>query len=162
MQDQSLPGALGPREGSAYQQRSHLVTIETGNTPMNKTLINLFSLSSRLFLAQLFIGAGMGKLNAIEGTVGYMTSADVPMAGLLVYLVLLTELGGGLLIAIGYQTRIIAFLLAGFTILSALIFHFNFGDQNQMIHFLKNIAIAGGFFSLVANGAGSWSVDGRK
>jgi putative oxidoreductase len=126
------------------------------------TIKNLFSLASRLFLALIFLVAGWGKLNAIDGTVGYMTSMGIPAAGVLIYLTILTEIGGGLLIAIGYQTRIVAFLMAGFTLLSALIFHFNFGDQMQAINFMKNIAIAGGFFSLVANGAGAWSLDGRK
>jgi len=126
------------------------------------TIKNLFSLASRLFLALIFLVAGWGKLNAIDGTVGYMTSMGIPAAGVLIYLTILTEIGGGLLIAIGYQTRIVAFLMAGFTLLSALIFHFNFGDQMQAINFMKNIAIAGGFFSLVANGAGAWSIDGRK
>jgi len=129
---------------------------------MNSTLTNLFSLASRLFLAFIFVMAGWGKLNGIDGTAGYMASSGIPLANVLVYLVILTELGGGILIAIGYQTRIIAFLMAGFTILSALVFHFNFGDQMQMINFMKNIAIAGGFLSLVANGAGAWSLDGRK
>jgi putative oxidoreductase len=129
---------------------------------MSPFLSNIFSLASRLFLAFIFVMAGWGKLNGIEGTAGYMASAGIPLAGVLVYLVILTELGGGILIAIGYQTRIIAFLMAGFTILSALIFHFNFGDQMQAINFMKNIAIAGGFFSLVANGAGAWSLDGRS
>jgi putative oxidoreductase len=126
------------------------------------TIKNLFSLASRLFLALIFLVAGWGKVNAIDGTVGYMTSMGIPAAGVLIYLTILTEIGGGLLIAIGYQTRIVAFLMAGFTLLSALIFHFNFGDQMQAINFMKNIAIAGGFFSLVANGAGAWSLDGRK
>jgi putative oxidoreductase len=126
------------------------------------TTKNLFSLASRLFLALIFLVAGWGKVNAIDGTVGYMTSMGIPAAGVLIYLTILTEIGGGLLIAIGYQTRIVAFLMAGFTLLSALIFHFNFGDQMQAINFMKNIAIAGGFFSLVANGAGAWSLDGRK
>ncbi|MCX8503036.1 MAG: DoxX family protein [Alphaproteobacteria bacterium] len=129
---------------------------------MNSTLTNLFSLASRLFLAFIFVMAGWGKLNGIDGTAGYMASSGIPLANVLVYLVILTELGGGILIAIGYQTRIVAFLMAGFTILSALVFHFNFGDQMQMINFMKNIAIAGGFLSLVANGAGAWSLDGRK
>lgn len=129
---------------------------------MNSTLTNLFSLASRLFLAFIFVMAGWGKLNGIDGTAGYMASAGIPLANVLVYLVILTELGGGILIAIGYHTRIVAFLMAGFTILSALIFHFNFSDQMQMINSMKNIAIAGGFLSLVANGAGAWSLDGRK
>lgn len=117
------------------------------------------SLLGRLLLVAIFIQAGYGKIGGYEGTVAYMAKAGVP--GALLPLVIAVELGGGLLIAIGWQTRIVAFLLAGFTALSALLFHNNFADRNQMIHFMKNVAITGGFLLLVANGAGAWSVDGR-
>jgi putative oxidoreductase len=80
---------------------------------------------------------------------------------MLLPLVILVELGVGLLVLIGWQTRLVALALAGFTILSTLIFHSNFADQGQSIHFMKNLAIAGGFLVLLANGAGSWSVDSR-
>ncbi len=76
--------------------------------------------------------------------------------------VILLELGGGLAVLLGWQTRISAFLLAGFCLLSALIFHANFGDQMQSILFLKNMAMAGGFLFLVAGGAGAWSLDARR
>lgn len=72
-----------------------------------------------------------------------------------------TEIGGGLAIALGWKTRIVAFLLAGFTLVSALIFHSHFADQNQMIHFWKNVAITGGFLQLVVHGAGPLSLDQR-
>ena len=72
------------------------------------------------------------------------------------------ELGGGILLAIGYRARVVSLLLAVFTVVAALIFHRNFGDQNQMIHFLKNIAIAGGLLQIAAFGAGSFSLDARR
>lgn len=126
----------------------------------NSTLGHAVGLAARVLLAIIFVMAGIGKLMDPAGTAGYMESVGVP--GLLVWPTIILELGGGILIAIGYQTRIVALLLAGFTVLAGLIFHHQFADQNQMIHFMKNLAIAGGFLSLVLNGAGGWSVDGRK
>lgn len=126
----------------------------------NSALGNVVGLAARVLLALIFVVAGFGKLADPAGTAGYMSSMGVP--GFLVWPTIVLELGGGILIAIGYQTRIVALLLAGFTVLAGLIFHHQFVDQNQMIHFMKNLAIAGGFLSLVLNGAGGWSVDGRK
>jgi len=127
---------------------------------MNTTLSNLFSLAARVFLALIFIGSGAGKLADQAGTVAYMGMGGVP--ALLYWPTVIVELLGGVLVIVGYQTRLTAFILAGFTLLAAFLFHRNFADQIQMIMFLKNIAITGGFFLLVANGAGGWSVDGRK
>lgn len=126
----------------------------------NSTLGNVAGLAARVLLAIIFVVAGLGKLADPAGTAGYMSSMGVP--GFLVWPTIVLELGGGILIAIGYQTRIVALLLAGFTVLAGLIFHHNFVEQNEMIQFMKNLAIAGGFLSLVVNGAGGWSVDGRK
>ena len=81
------------------------------------------------------------------------------MPGALLPLVIALEVGGALAIIVGWQTRIVAFLLAGFALLSALIFHSHFADQVQMIMFWKNVAIAGGFLLLVAHGAGPLSLD---
>ncbi len=68
---------------------------------------------------------------------------------------------GAIAIILGWQTRVTAFLLAGYSVLTALIFHANFADQIEMIMFLKNVSIAGGFLLLVANGAGPLSLDRR-
>ena len=76
--------------------------------------------------------------------------------------VIFLEVLGGLAIIVGWQTRWVALALAGFCVLSALIFHNNFADQNEMANFMKNIAIAGGFLFLFANGAGAWSLDNRS
>jgi len=76
--------------------------------------------------------------------------------------VIVTEVLGGAAIIAGWQTRVTALLLAGFTLLSALLFHTNFADQIQTVMFLKNVSIAGAFLLLAANGAGPLSVDGRK
>ena len=115
----------------------------------------------RVLLALLFLLAGIGKLGgAYEGTQGYMEAFSVP--GMLLPLVILVEIGGALLLIVGFQTRWTALALAGFSIVSAAIFHSDFGDQAQMTNFLKNISIAGGLLVLYANGPGSYSLDNRK
>jgi putative oxidoreductase len=111
----------------------------------------------RALLAAIFISAGIGKIGAYAGTQGYMESMGVP--GALLPLVIALEIGGGLAVLLGWQTRLSAFLLAGFCLVSAVIFHADFGDQMQSILFMKNLAIAGGLLTLFDSGAGAWSVD---
>ncbi len=123
---------------------------------MNNTL----SLIGRILLAAIFIRGGYGKIMGYDGTAAYMAKAGVP--GSLLPLVIAVELLGGLLILVGFQTRLVAIGLAVFTLLAGALFHNNFADSNQMIHFMKNLAIAGGFFALASAGAGAWSVDGRS
>jgi putative oxidoreductase len=122
-----------------------------------QNLQNLFVLAARLLLAFIFVVEGWLKIADYSGTLGYMDSFGVP--GIMLPLVILTELGGGLLVAVGLFARFAAFALAGFALLTALFFHWNLGDQEQVIHFMKNLAIAGGFLLLTANGAGAWSLD---
>ena len=114
----------------------------------------------RLLLAALFINAGWGKIAGYAGTAGYMESAGVP--GLLLPLVILVEFGGGILLAVGFQARLAALALAGFTVLASLIFHSNFADQMQALMFLKNMSITGGLLFVVAHGAGPLSLDARR
>ncbi len=113
--------------------------------------------AGRLLIAYIFVMAGWGKIVGYAGTVAYMEAKGIP--GALLPLVILTELGGGLAVAVGFQTRLAAFLLAGFSIVSAVVFHYQPGDQAQMIGFMKNLAMAGGFLFIVANGPGAWSMD---
>jgi putative oxidoreductase len=115
------------------------------------------SLVARLLLAFIFIVEGWSKIGYYEGTVQYMENHGVP--GVLLPLVILTELGGGLLIACGFQTRLDALALGGFCVLTAILFHRNVEDIGEFIHFNKDLAIAGGFLLLAAFGAGSWSID---
>lgn len=124
------------------------------------TLQTISAPAGRFFLALMFIVSGVGKIGAYAGTQGYMDAMGVP--GQLLPLVIALEVLGGLAIVLGWQTRITAFLLGGFTALSALVFHFDFADQTQMLMFMKNISIAGGFLMLVAHGAGAYSLDNRN
>jgi putative oxidoreductase len=116
-------------------------------------------LAARLFLATLFIVAGWGKIGNYEGVAGYMASMGVP--GFLLPLVIALELVGGIAIAVGYRTRLVAFLLAGFCLLSGLIFHSPL-DPAEQTQFMKNLAIAGGFLLLAMHGAGRLSLDARR
>lgn len=125
----------------------------------SNVLANLAELGGRILLAALFLISGLGKISSYAGTAAYMASAGVPAAAL--PLVIGIEVLGALAISVGYKTRIVAFLLAGFTLVTALMFHNNFGDQIQMIMFLKNVSIAGGFLLLVGRGAGPISLDRR-
>lgn len=121
----------------------------------------------RLLLAFIFIMAGAQKITGYSGTQGYMEMMGVP--GALLPLVILTELGGGIALALGWQARLVAFLLAGFSLLSGFIFHFvpslgmeGMEAQAQMVSFMKNVSIAGGMLMIVSLGAGAFSLDGRS
>lgn len=123
-------------------------------------MANLATPLGRLLMALIFILGGISKLGALAGTAAYMQGAGLP--GFLALPAALFELGGGLAILLGWQTRIVAVLLAGFCVVTAVLFHRNFADQVMLIMFMKNLAMAGGFLILAANGAGAMSMDARK
>ena len=112
---------------------------------------------ARILISLIFVTSGLSKISGYEGTQGYMDAMGVP--GALLPLVIAIEVLGGLAVMLGWQTRIAAFLLAGFSLLSALLFHANLGDQMQMIMFMKNISIAGGFLMIVSLGGGAFALD---
>ncbi len=124
------------------------------------TLQSLAAPFGRLFISFIFLHSGLGKITGYAGTQGYMEAMGVP--GALLPLVIAVEVLGGLAVLLGWHTRVAAFLLAGFSLLSALLFHANFADHGQMISFMKNVAIAGGFLMIVAQGAGAYSLDNRS
>ncbi|RWA53451.1 hypothetical protein AU476_13985 [Cupriavidus sp. UYMSc13B] len=115
--------------------------------------------AARVLLALIFVLSGLSKLGAPDGTRAYMEAMHVP--GALLWPTVLFEIGGGLLIFAGYRTRLIAILFAGFCLVSAAIFHSQFSEQVQVIMFLKNVSIAGGFMLLAIDGAGPFSFDAR-
>ncbi|ABO91971.1 MULTISPECIES: DoxX family protein [Aeromonas] len=116
-------------------------------------------LVGRVLLALMFVMAGWSKIGGYAGTQGYMEAMGVP--GFMLPLVILLELGGGLAVVLGLFTRSIAVLLAGFTLMAAFIFHYQPADQMQMLMFMKNVSVAGGFLALAAAGAGAFSLDAR-
>lgn len=121
----------------------------------------LISIASRLLMALIFIISGWEKLTTFSGSEAYIASLGIPMTGLVTPLVILIELGGGLALLAGFKTRWVAGVLAAFAIGTALIAHSNLADQAQSIHFLKNLAIAGGLLLFVKYGAGEASIDER-
>jgi putative oxidoreductase len=126
---------------------------------MNTTQ-NTADLFGRILISLIFLLSGLHKIGGYEATQGYMAAMGVP--GALLPLVIALEVGGAIAIILGYHTRLFAFLLAGFSVVSALLFHRALGDQVQFIMFMKNLAMAGGFLFLVARGAGDWSLDARR
>ena len=114
---------------------------------------------ARIFIAIIFLMSGLNKIGNYGNTAYWMEAVGVP--SLFLPIVIALEIVGGLAIILGWKARIFSFLLAGFCMLSAIVFQSNFADQNEMINFMKNIAIAGGFLTITINGAGSFSLDGR-
>ena len=114
----------------------------------------------RALMAIIFIHAGITKIFGYAGAQAYMEAAGVP--GMLLPLVILLEAGGGIALLLGFFTRWTALALAGFCILAALLFHLKPDDQMQMISFMKNITIAGGFLVLAGAGPGALALDNRR
>ncbi len=121
---------------------------------------------ARVLLALMFIMSGLQKLGDIPGTIGYIQYGGLP--GFLIYPTILLEVGGGIALAVGYQARLAALLLAGFSLLAGVLFHLipsgsaeGAMAQMQMIMFLKNVSIAGGMLMVVSMGAGAYSLDNR-
>lgn len=134
---------------------------------MFKSSENVLSLAARILIALLFIPAGWGKLTGFSGTVGYIASVGLPLPTVAAVVALLVELLGGFALLAGYQARAAALVLAVFTLFASVFFHAFWSvpaDQafvTQLL-FFKNIAIIGGLLSIVANGAGQWSLDARR
>ncbi|MGQ0484503.1 MAG: DoxX family protein [Hyphomicrobiales bacterium] len=116
-------------------------------------------LVGRLLLAALFVSDVWVIVNNYGATEDYLAQSGVPP--LLLLPAVAVQLGGGLLVAVGWQTRLAALALALFCTSTALIFHSQSGDPNEAIHFWKDLALAGGFLVLLANGAGGFSLDAR-
>ena len=123
--------------------------------------IRYLPFAGRLMIGLPFAMSGLGKLAAYGATVGMIGAAGLPFPPLAFAVAVAVELGGGLLLVAGYRTRFVAAALAIFALATAVSFHNNFADQNQMIHFLKNVMMAGGLLQIVAFGAGALSVDDR-
>jgi putative oxidoreductase len=126
---------------------------------MNST--SYLAFAGRLLIGVPFAMSGLSKLAAYGATTAMIGAVGLPVPPLAYAVAVAVELGGGLLLIAGFQTRIVAIALALFSLATALSFHSNFADQNQMIHFLKNVMMTGGLLQVVAFGAGSFSLDSR-
>jgi putative oxidoreductase len=118
--------------------------------------------AGRLLIGLPFAMSGLSKLAAIGPTTEMIRAAGLPLPTVALALAVIVELGGGLLLVAGFRARSVAIALAVFSLATAVSFHSNFADQNQMIHFLKNVMMAGGLLQIVAFGAGALSIDNRS
>jgi putative oxidoreductase len=146
-----------------FCRRNQFLNSSTVHQLLEKTMTTLnqaLELAGRVSLAAIFLLSGVGKVGQYAGTQAYMAAAGVSSQWL--PLVIALEVGGALAIILGWRTRAAALILAGFTLLAAVLFHSAFAEQIQMILFLKNVAIAGGFLLLFVHGAGPWSLDARR
>ena len=124
-------------------------------------------LIARVLLALMFLVAGIGKFTGLEGTAGYIASKGLPLPQLLAFGTAALEVGGALLLIVGWKARWAALALAGFTLMASLIFHNYWAlpveqQMMQQLMFMKNLAVVGGLLVLFAFGAGSLSLDQRR
>jgi len=136
--------------------------INDGELSQSKSSSDVLALVGRVLMAAIFVLSGASKLADPAATIGYIASAGLPLPQLAFAGAVAVELLGGLSLVAGYRTRLVALALAIFSILAALAFHSALSDQNQFIHFFKNIAMAGGLLQVIAFGGGRISLDARR
>ncbi|WGS45431.1 DoxX family protein [Burkholderia sp. JSH-S8] len=118
-------------------------------------------LLGRILIGAPFVMSGLSKLGAMAATVGYISAVGLPAPSLAFAVAVIVEAGGGLLLLSGYRVRAVSLVMAAFCVATAAFFHNHFADQNQMIHFLKNVMMAGGLLQIAYFGAGAFSLDAR-
>lgn len=123
---------------------------------------SLVPATARVLLASLFLISGFGKVVAPAATKAYIVYAGLPFPDLAYLIAVTVEVGLGLALLLGYRTRVVAALMAAFTLATAFAFHHQFGDPNQMTHFLKNLAITGGLLQVAAYGGGAFALDALR
>ncbi|MDR7098957.1 putative oxidoreductase [Lysobacter niabensis] len=134
----------------------------TNRAPDATAFASLIGLLGRLLMAAIFLISGVGKIANAEATAGYIASVGLPLPQVALVIAIVIEVVGGAALVVGYRTRLVATVLALFCIATAVSFHAAFGDQNQFIHFFKNLTMAGGFLQIVAFGPGALSVDAKS
>lgn len=139
-----------------------MATLPLTATGRTSTSAAALPLIGRIAIAAIFVLSGVSKLAAPAATIGYIQSVGLPLPQVGFAIALIVELLGGVALILGYRTRLVAAVLAVFSIATALAFHNALGDQNQFIHFFKNIAIAGGLLNVIALGGGAWSLYARR
>lgn len=120
------------------------------------------ALTGRILLAAIFLLSGFSKVADPASMTGYIASVGLPLPQLALWGAILLEIGGGLALVLGFRTRLVAIALALFSLATALIFHSALGDQNEFIHFFKNVAMAGGLLQVAAFGGGALALDNRR
>jgi putative oxidoreductase len=128
----------------------------SGPSAIGDTLRDAGLLAGRCLLVLIFLHEGVSLVGNYAGAAAYMQKSGVP--SLFLPAVIALQLGGGLLIATGVLTRLAALAFAAFCISTAVLFHWQFASQNELLHFQKDLAIAGGFLVLACSGPGNWSL----
>ena len=123
-------------------------------------MVNLIDLIGRLLISALFLLSAYNKIFNIDGTIGWMEGFGIP--GFLLYPAIALEIILPLFVIVGYQARLSAGLLAIYCLATAFIFHYDFTNQMELISFLKNIGLSGGFLFIVANGTKEWSIERKR
>ena len=123
-------------------------------------MANVLDLIGRILISALFLISAFNKVFNLDNSMGWMETFGVP--GFLIFPAIAIEIILPILVIVGYQARIAAGILSIFCLLTAFLFHFDFADQSQLVSFLKNIGLAGGFLFIVANGTKDWAVDKEK
>ena len=128
----------------------------------NSQAVSMAALIGRLFYSSMYLVFAYLKLTGYSGTSAYMTKLGLPEPALFVVLAIGIELGGGLLMLVGYQTQLVALGLAIYVLVTAFLGHFHLGEPGQLTHFMKNMAIIGGSLAFAACGGGVYSLDAQK
>ena len=123
-------------------------------------MANVLDLVGRIFISALFLISAFNKIFNLDGSIGWMEGFGVP--GFLIFPAIAVEIILPVLVIVGYRARLAAGVLAVFCLMTAFLFHFDFANQSQLVSFLKNIGLAGGFLFIVANGTKDWAVDKEK
>jgi len=134
----------------------------TQNRSVSAIVNAAVSTTGRVFLSAIFLISGLSKMAAPATTIGYIQSVGLPFAQIGFAIAVLVEILGGLALIAGYRTRVGAAVRAVFAVATTLVFHNDLADQNQLFHFIKNIAMAGGLLQVVAFGAPHLSLDARR
>ncbi len=117
----------------------------------------------RLLIGLPFMMSGISKIMGYDATIALIKSSTLPLPPAVAYAgAIAIEVGCGLLIMVGYRTRVVASIFALFCLATAVFFHAHFSDPNQTFHFIKNVVMAGGLLQIVAYGAGAFSIDSRR
>ena len=128
---------------------------------MNTVAADWVGLLGRILMSTIFLVAGYGKAMAPTATMAYFAHSGLPVPGAAYAAALIVEIGGGLLFLVGYRVRLTALILAVWCIATAFVAHYHPENREQMINFMKNVCMAGGFLQVVAFGAGRISLDRR-
>jgi putative oxidoreductase len=126
---------------------------------MKSNSLDWVGLAGRVLMSAIFIQGGINKALAPAATMGYFGKLGLPMPGVAYALTLVIEIGVGIVFLVGFKARLTALILAAWCIATAFAAHYHPGDTGQMVHFMKNVSMAGGFLQIVAFGAGRLSVD---